>query len=131
MVMLESLGVGGVVGLVIMGGLVILSIPLMPKYWRGEYRQLHDRGSSSWWVWGDALRRGFLRGLHIGVVAAAGVSFAVVFHAAADAGVGWAGPAGWIAFGLFGGCIAVDLLVVLVNRPRWLVPPHARNEPGP
>jgi len=87
----------------------------------------------SWWLWGDALLRGWVRALVAGLVGGwlLVVSMALAALLATDtieSSGGFAVLALLVA-GLFLS-FAVVASIILVNRPRFAVPPHARHEPG-
>ncbi len=107
----------------------------MPKYWRGELVQLYERGSGGWWPFGEALRRGFLRSIHLGVVGGFWVLASLFFLSLRDnVGAGLAQSAlealGVVSAAMFFVTLILDLLVVLLNRPKFLVPPPYRDDVG-
>jgi hypothetical protein len=84
----------------------------------------------AWWVWGEALWRAYVRVLPVGSAV-----FAVLMVALVPAIYGIGGDAGLVI------SVAVAVLdlaawvvlmatIALFNRPRSLVPPHLRQQPG-
>ena len=87
----------------------------------------------SWWLWGDALLRGWVRALAAGLVGGwlLVVSMGLAALLATDT-IESSGGFALLAL-LVGGLflsLAVVASIILVNRPRFAVPPHARDEPG-
>ncbi len=123
------------VAILVILALFLAAIPQMPKYWRGDLVRLHERGTTGWWPFGEALRRGFLRTLHLGVAASLLVVVTLVLLAlrevvtseAMRSVVDTASNATLIAFL---GILVVDLAVIFFNRPKWLVPPPYRADVG-
>lgn len=79
---------------------------------------------------GPAVRRGEVRSLGITVVsvwAIAGLVLLALWDKAPD-------PAttvlGLVAVLVIMGCLATEVCVILFNRPKFVVPPHMRSEPG-
>lgn len=115
--------------------IVIIGLSQMPKYWRGELRDLHARGSAVWWPLGTSLRRGFLRTLHLGLAGATCALLTLVSsfieqtsHSPAVTSAADAAKGAFIA--LFLCILLLDLAVVVANRPKILVPPPYRDDRG-
>ncbi len=129
------MSLAAMISLAILAVFLIIAVAQLPKYWRGELVDLHHEGTKRWWPFGEAVRRGFIRGLHIGVAAIvallAGIAGTVVSQNAASSTLRDVGSeaADW-CFLLFAALIVLDVSVTLFNRPKFVVPPHARNEPG-
>ncbi len=84
---------------------------------------------------GESLRRGFVRTIHLGVVGTAAVVLVLVSSYLEDkagnellAQIGAAVER--VATGAFLLIVLLDIVIVLFNRPKALVPPPYRNEPG-
>lgn len=104
----------------------------LPRVWRHEFR--HFDRTPPYWPWGAALWRGFVRMMPMGVVGCAVlVIVAVVLLLTPEEPSGpfvrpyWAVVPCLVALGVV---FAGMLSVVLVNRPRVIVPPHLRGQPG-
>ena len=115
-------GVGLIFALLFLGGIYLA---VAARVWRGE-SGLDGGRPPEWWFLGAATWRGVARAY------VATVPFLLVMLAGAgiaewggDEGVGMAVSAAAFAAG-----IGVHLAIVLFNRPRALVPPHLRDEPG-
>lgn len=107
----------------------------MPKYWRGELDALHDQGSTGWWPFGEPIRRGFLRSLHLGVAVGWIGSSALVFMYIEDVAKNpalrhLAHNGIFVCFGFFVLVLLLDLVITLFNRPKFLVPRSHRDAPG-
>jgi hypothetical protein len=111
---------------VAMLGLFALAIT---RIWQG--RSELDAGSPpGWWPFSDALWRGVARAFP---VQAACVILLIGGGIGADlAGKDSAGYAIGMTVGLAGllGIFLLALPITFFNRPRFLVPPHQRDEPG-
>jgi hypothetical protein len=103
----------------------VIFVLVAPKVWRGE-SGLDGDSPPEWWFLGDATWRGVARGY------LASVPFVLLmfvggivaeFTDAYDAGMAIA------VLGLLAAAV-LNLGIVLFNRPRAVVPPHLRAEPG-
>lgn len=110
----------------------VLGLGILPRYWRGDLVAVHEAGTASWWPLGEALKRGFLRTLHLGIVgsiflfgSAAGLLLKRVVTNSDSVE-----KASLVAFLLFGVTTLIDIIIVLFNVPKALVPPPYRDEPG-
>lgn len=120
---LETLAVTGFAFLV---GLVSLRLP---GWWRSDkrvYRVTEGRSETAL-SFGRSVARGFVRGwpaIMVGswFLAVGGVLAVVVRVRGA--------PVLTLAAGGFGLCLALHVAVILFNRPKWIVPPAMRHEPG-
>ncbi len=117
----------GITVLIAVGG-----VRNLPRIWRHEAKHLDN--VPSWWPWGGALWRGYVRAMPTGVIGT--IVLLAVFTALALVGEQPSGPfvrpywvvvPSLVALGLAG---AVMLGVVLFNRPKAVVPPHLRDQPG-
>ncbi|HEX7743838.1 MAG TPA: hypothetical protein VF462_01060 [Micromonosporaceae bacterium] len=107
---------------------------LLPKIWRTEADVQRPEATEKWWPFGEALRESFVRGLPVGILAANALTVTGVLVLVEESTSGGtsqaAAEAAWIAFLVFVGLILVDLSVTLFNRPKFVVPPAARDELG-
>jgi hypothetical protein len=103
------------------------------KLWREEaVAQRIFKTMRSWWFWGDALLRGWIRALPAGVAGgwllAASMTLAALLATETVPRAGFLVLAVLVA-GIFV-CLAVVASIMLVNRPPFAVPPHLRGQPG-
>jgi hypothetical protein len=118
------------VAIVILAGLAFLIHGLVfgPRWWRNELPGLAYRPDDvpEWWPYGGALWRGMLRTPLVGWIAiplgCAGAGLAQLDGV--FAGVG--GVLALVSVGLV--CLMVP--IVLFNRPKFLVIPWLRDQPG-
>jgi hypothetical protein len=99
----------------------------VPGYWRRPDARLSTM--PAYWVWGETAWRGFVRAIPAILVGSALVvgmtTYAVVV-----------GPARvredvfWLWFTLFMLSLGAWATIVLINQPKFLVPPYLRSEPG-
>jgi len=97
--------------------------------WRG-HSELDGSAPAAWWPFGTPLWRGAARAFP---VQGGCVLLLLGGGIAADlAGEGSAGYDVAMGIGLIGllGVIGLALPITFYNRPRFLVPPHQRDEPG-
>lgn len=106
----------------------------MPKYWRGDAKELYDEGTSLMvWGLGDVGRRAFLRSVHLGVLAMPFMLLSMLFAFLGDAGrlpTDVAHAWGFRSILIFCAIGLVDVVIVLFNRPKFLVPKVYRRDPG-
>jgi hypothetical protein len=105
----------------------------MAKIWSDD--RMSDRifkTMRSWWLWSDALLRGWIRALPVGLV---GGWFLVVAMAVAalatetmESSLGF-GLLAFLVLLLFVS-LGMAVSVMLFNRPSFVVPPHLRDSPG-
>ena len=118
----------------ILAPLCLIALWQLPKIWRSEADIQRAEATEKWWPFGEAVRYGFIRGMPVGILAgtALTVSMALVLVEESTSGgtSQAAAQAAWIAFLVFVGLILVDLSVTLFNRPKFVVPPAARDERG-
>ena len=95
-----------------------------PKVWRGE-SGLDGDVPPEWWFLGDATWRGVARAYIATAPFVLVVFAAAIFAEFGDNDTGMA----IAAIALLMGAL-VHAGIVLFNRPRALVPPHLRDEPG-
>lgn len=117
---------------------------MLPRIWRGWLieKSLWYQGAwrtrgevmFAWWPWGDTSRRGAIRGFVATVFAGWAFAIAIVTgDASAYLHKGAAEAARILAFvflGLFVVGLIIHFSVMLFNRPKFIVPPPQRNEPG-
>lgn len=109
--------------------MAIGGVILLPRIWRGELASLYDKNSKDIWLWGESIRRGFIRGLHWGIVGT--VALVIIFFTLPGPGhAPELSTATTIAIILFFLSLALNVLVILLNRPKWAVPPHYRSQSG-
>jgi hypothetical protein len=108
----------------------------LPRIWRHE-APYFDR-VPGWWIWGDALWRGWVRALPTGVglgwylILGYVLLISVIPQTPEKGRFGMIIPA-WFGLPflfLFGLGFGVMAAIALFNRPKVLVPPHPRDEPG-
>ena len=102
-------------------------IVIAAKVWRGE-SEIDPNSPPAFWPFSDALWRGVgrafvIQGLCVLVLIAGGVAGDVVGE---DSGAyNWV--MGFASLGLFG-LFFLAFPITFLNRPKFLVPPHQRNE---
>ena len=111
------------------------AVARVPSFWKdqwsGAFRQ--PDSAPAWWLWGQPFWRAYLRGYPLGAVA-----FLIVMASFAASNLmqrspDEAGPAFWA---LLPGGLALAVATVLglglvfINRPKWVVAPRHRSEPG-
>ena len=94
------------------------------KVWRGEEEGMNPDRPSSFWPFGLALWRGWVR---LGPASALIVLLACATAVALDAEVRWLSLPLSIAFLA---AIALFLSIVLFARPKWAIAPSLRSQPG-
>lgn len=107
---------------------VLLGLPVARATWRGAPTGL-PQTPYGWWLFSDALWRGGVRAYGVSVLLAATAE--IVWLSSTVASAPWADALSLV----FSALAAVVLLplaagIVLVNRPKWLVPPGLRAQPG-
>lgn len=111
--------------------LVVVATLQLPKIWRGTSSALDP--VPSWWLWGRALWFGLRRMIPLAVALGWVVMGLLWFPSAGKAPEALTDQELAIAaaaMGLFFMIGALMTSVVLFNRPRTLVPPRWRAEPG-
>jgi hypothetical protein len=100
-----------------------------PKVWRNEIGYSADDPPPSW-LWGPASWRGYHRAL-TGAALLFWCPAAAAMVAATVSRPGWVDVLSQVAFGLAGVALLIGVPAVwLFNRPKWLVAPHLRHQPG-
>jgi hypothetical protein len=122
-----------VVAVLVLGcaGLALASVGLV-RLWR---REVFSADMPSWWPYGGALWRGYVRAMPVGsisfLVLMAGLLI-LIFVPTEGGCCGFAVP-NWFVFPFlisFFGTLGLALSVILFNRPRFIVPPHLRSQVG-
>lgn len=115
-------GVGLILVLLFLG---FIYVAVAAKVWRGE-SAINGDAPPQWWPFSTAVWRGVARSY-----VATGPCILVMFGGALVAEVSSAEDLGMgiSALGLLGVPL-IQLPIIFFNRPRSLVPPHQRAEPG-
>lgn len=118
------------IAIVVLAVMVVLGSWLLPRVWRGDFYELHERGSTAWWPAGEGLRRGFLRGLPLGIIQSGVLLLIILVLLLANQRTPFS-DAILIGLGtIWFFVVALDVCVVLFNHPKWAVPRKYRSEPG-
>lgn len=127
------LDVRALVGVALLGPGVLIGLWIMPKLWRME-ADIHREDATRWWPFGEALRAGFLRSIPVDVITCLFLEMggiATLFEKSLT------GEASHLARQLAGVFFIPALLglfvaasIHLFNRPKFAVPPAARDELG-
>jgi hypothetical protein len=118
-----------VITIVIFVAILALFALAITRIWQGR-SELDGSSPPSWWPFSDALWRGVMRAFP---VQAACFTLLVGGGIGADlAGKDSSGYDIGMSIGLIGllGIFLLALPITFFNRPRFLVPPHQRDEPG-
>lgn len=118
-----------VVTIVVFAAILVLFGLASTRVWQGR-SELNAGSPPSWWPFSDALWRGVIRAFP---VQAACFTLLVGGGIGADlAGKDSQGYDVGMSIGLVGllGILLLALPITFFNRPRFLVPPHQRDEPG-
>ncbi|MFG3582280.1 hypothetical protein [Micromonospora chersina] len=106
----------------------------LPKIWRMKADIQRPAATTTWWPFSEALRESFLRGLPVGILGCTALTASIALTAVSEATHGStsrvAAAVAWNAFLVFVALMLVDLSVTLFNRPKFVVPPATRDEPG-
>jgi hypothetical protein len=121
------------------GGAVIL-----PRVWRGWYgegnfpyrgsRRTRGQIAFFWWPYGDASRRGVIRGLPVTICAGwalliSGLSAELTAEVSGEAALALHVVA-IVFLILFGIALILNFTVIILNWPKFIVPPSQRREIG-
>jgi hypothetical protein len=122
------------VGVLLLPVLVAAGAIKLPKMWRGQLEDDYERNISVWWPYGDRSRRAFLRIMPVSLLAVGllSVGLNLVLFAGVLPG-DWGKQAeaiGDAVIVLAVVALGLMLSIVLFNRPKFLVAPHHRKEPG-
>ena len=125
----ESVRVIDVVETAFLLVLLVLAICRLPAYWRGNV-SIIDR-VRPWWPYGAALLRGWQRALAVGVGAFAfGVAAAVCGILNASYGSNAVERLIGVLAIVMVTLVLLMLVVMLFNRPKFMVPPRFRDQRG-
>lgn len=118
-----------VLGMIVVIGLAIAWRVMGPRYWRGDPTTL-DSSPPLWWFLSEDAWRGYLRSTPATAPLTVLFGFCGVIAMAFGEG-----SATGVTFGLIGAALlplglALAASVTLWNRPRFVVPPPLRSEPG-
>ena len=97
-----------------------LLVAAVVRLWRAPLDHVSYR-MAPWWPWGQALWEGYRRTLLPAALVA--VCFALALTLPSSVGV-YFGLAAFVVF------VPMMILIVLFNRPRFLVPPPCRAQRG-
>lgn len=117
---------------VILAAGVVISFTLTPRYWMKGVPHVDPDRPPRAWVWGGALWKGFVRALPIAgpqIVLFFGPALPVELELVVPGSSAWEwqGRLWILAMGIV---LISELGIVLFNRPKFLIPPRFRNQPG-
>ena len=122
-----------VVGLIIVVPMVVYGFVRLPRIWSGADLPMQRLGSSGLPI-GNQLRRGLVRGTAVGVVVCAVLVLAAVAVVVKASTTGdasrLAADVAVVLLLVFAALAIVNAGVILFNRPKFVVPPPLRDEPG-
>lgn len=125
---------GLLVAIVLLGLLVLGSLVLMPKLWRSEADIQKEEATAKWWPFSEAFRAGFIRSIPAAVGALLMLELGLIagfFEQYLTGDGSRLANRLTVYFGTaFVLMLLVDLSVTLFNRPKFIVPPDARDERG-
>ena len=125
--------VGHLVVIIGFGVITVAALFFLPQVWRVE-ADVPKPEATKYWPFGEALRAGFLRALPVGIIAAFILELATTAAFFEDELTGGAQDvAGQLTIWLgiaFLVCLVLDVSVTRFNRPKFVVPPAARDERG-
>jgi hypothetical protein len=128
------MNLGLLVPVLILAPICLGALALLPKIWRAKADIQRPEATEKWWPFGEALRESFVRGMPVGILACTALTVSMALTLVEESTSGstsrTAAQAAWIAFLVFIALILVDLSVTLFNRPKIVVPPATRDEPG-
>lgn len=114
---------------VVLAAIVVLYLLAIRRVWQGT-SELDDSNPAPWWPFSDALWRGTARAFP-----ALGACVIVLIGAGIAGDLAEKDSTGYnvaMSVGLVGllGIFLLGLPITFYNRPRFLVPPHQRDDPG-
>lgn len=117
-------------GLCVLGGAFV-----MPRFWRGELKDVMDRGTAGLgWLFGEALRKAFIRSGLAAEIGATSAFLALICILVRQESSGRIHDLADSALSFFVLLFLLSLfvagMIALFNRPRFVVPPIHRDEPG-
>ena len=126
-----------VVGMTLFAVVGALGSLQLPTLWRGESAERIERQLRPGWPWGGSALKGWIRSLPAAVLAGWSMFLLALIGVASSNGFLIEGsplrPLGYLALPAIGMMIIgfVHMVtVILFNRPKYLVPPSLRKEPG-
>lgn len=114
------------VGLVGMGMLYLVQLP---KAWRNEGNALNPHRPFAAWPFGAPLWRGWLRAATVSAFTSVLLGIWVAIDSSSLNSSAWGIAAGGLLGLVFAG-FTLGASITLFNRPKNLVVPHLRNQPG-
>ncbi len=112
--------------------LAIAAVRNLPRVWRHEFR--HQDRVPDYWPWGEALWHGYVRAIPVGTftiligIAVLGLGLLVPEEPTGPL----VRPYWYVlpAFSAMGIVFLTMVMIVFFNRPKRLVAPHLRRQPG-
>lgn len=119
------------IALILMGVLFVGASSQLRNLWRGTTRGLREPELSQWWPFGSILGSAFVRTMHLAVLLGGGIVFLVFSDILQDhfPGEAWRVSRVTVAFMILV-LASLWVSVAAFNRPRWVVPPYLRDQPG-
>jgi MFS family permease len=111
---------------IITAGYVLFIVRAAPMLWTGRFRDARLDPPPTYWPWGGMLWRAWVRAWFIAGVGSGSLVLllpAIVLDSVPDWYV-------YVSLAAFVLAAIVAMSVVLFNRPRFVIPPHLRDEPG-
>lgn len=115
----------------------LLALARLPEIWRGSGSAKIGSSMRGGWPFGEALRKGWVRALPVGIVGFLALSLSVATISLFESGYLAPGtpwrPLALLVFpliGIFVISVVFAITVVLFNRPRFVVSPAHRGQPG-
>lgn len=103
----------------------------LPRYWRREIEPGYDeRRPFALWLLDGATYRGYVRAAPVLFVTFVFLMAVVFFLAPDDGSEPETNLGAWVSLAGVGLGVALSVSIALFNRPRSLVVPHLRNQPG-
>lgn len=109
----------------------LIAVAMLPLLLRNRI-QLYDK-LNEWWPFGEELLRGYIRSIPVAVPASVAASMFLVATTAADAGIipnEWTTAVKSVVTPVILLSLIGIITVILLNRPKTIVPPHLRSQPG-
>ncbi len=105
---------------------VLANLVQLPKVWRNK-KTLFSPTPSPFWPFGKAMWRGNIRAYPLGIVTLAVLAVVYILgHADSNIGSPFLTASLLTLYVMLAGIFAIALF----NHPKWLVPPHLRDQPG-
>lgn len=126
-----------VVGMTLFAVVGVFGSLQLPSLWRGESAERIERHLRPGWPWGSSALKGWIRSLPAAVLAGWSLFLLALIGVAASNGFLSEGSPlrllGYLALPAIGLTIfgfLHMLTIILFNRPKYLVPPSLRGDPG-